>query len=857
MDLLSTVLGKSSSGIGVESTVTTTRTVKKKSSGDITDQTKISTNSPSSPSISGSSSVSTAATSTTTLTTTTPTSPTMDGSDGETPRKVSAIANGSGSGGEKRQVSFRDELDGSQSFKVPLKDDGGSYRSPSERSSSYSSKSPRSRFSSKNNHKAYSINASERSNTSLESIQSGDSKGSKESIASALSRESTGGVSLPSLGKTLMRTKKHRDPLRYYEVLKVLGDGSMGSVSKVKKRAHAVGGSARKDFVDSEQRDNSQDKCFSFGSENEGEDSGFGFPCFTLFCFPGSKSNRSDSNNSLIVVDDNGNKNSNSSGGAASAVSGITVDSNGSNGNGTDSAKKRPLSKDERINSYKGSTSRHSSMIDYETETTVVYALKSIILDRVSDSVFKKELLNEIDILKTLDHPNIVKAVETYDYKNRMYLVLELCSGGDLYARDPYDENQAKAIIRSLLDAIAYLHSKNITHRDLKYENIMFASPTTNTVKIIDFGLSKKYGNSAELMHETVGTVYTMAPEVIKGDYDQQCDVWSIGIIAFMLLSSSLPFYGKTRAHVVRRILQGKYAFKGRRWKEISPEAKAFIESLLVHDPAARPTAGDALEHEWLKEDFAIDGTQVSTAIMDQVQACIQTFASYSRMRKLALLVISYRSTDEEVGFLRRLFQQRFDKVKDGVINYPEFKEALKVYSYTEEELVAMFTGVDIDGTGTVSYSEFLAATIETHGPIEESRIAEAFDRIDGDDTGYITVKNLKFMLGQEVSEDYIDEVIDEVDLTRDHRICYDEFLSLWDDDSEEKLRQALTEVKKRRLERESVGDFDSQSTTSSSFSDDDTEFSIEEDEYAIARPGVANVFFDKQREKSVRAVWI
>ena len=105
--------------------------------------------------------------------------------------------------------------------------------------------------------------------------------------------------------------------------------------------------------------------------------------------------------------------------------------------------------------------------------------------------------------------------------------------------------------------------------------------------------------------------VYTMAPEVIKGDYDQQCDVWSIGIIAFMLLSSSLPFYGKTRAHVVRRILQGKYAFKGRRWKEISPEAKAFIESLLIQDPAARPTAGDALEDEWLKEDFAIDGTQV------------------------------------------------------------------------------------------------------------------------------------------------------------------------------------------------------------------------------------------------------
>jgi serine/threonine protein kinase len=102
-----------------------------------------------------------------------------------------------------------------------------------------------------------------------------------------------------------------------------------------------------------------------------------------------------------------------------------------------------------------------------------------------------------------------------------------------------------------------------------------------------------------------------MAPEVIKGDYDQQCDVWSVGVIAFMLLSSSLPFYGKTRAHVVRRILHGKFAFKGRRWKEISDEAKSFIESLLVQDPAERPTAAQALAHEWLQGDFAHDGTNV------------------------------------------------------------------------------------------------------------------------------------------------------------------------------------------------------------------------------------------------------
>jgi serine/threonine protein kinase len=239
-----------------------------------------------------------------------------------------------------------------------------------------------------------------------------------------------------------MRTKKHRDPLKYYEVLKVLGDGSMGSVSKVKKRDHAVGGSARKKFVESEQRDKLKNKCFNFGrgGDDDGEDGDGGlFQCFTVFCFPGIKRNdRTTSNNSLILLNEHGNTQNNSNdtrGTASSAVSGITIDSIGSSGTSSDSGKNR-ASKEERVKKYTGGHSGHSSMIDYDKDAKpVVYALKSIILDRVSDLVFKKELLNEIDILRTLDHPNIVKAVETYDYKNRMYLVLELCSGGDLYAR--------------------------------------------------------------------------------------------------------------------------------------------------------------------------------------------------------------------------------------------------------------------------------------------------------------------------------------------------------------------------------------------------------------------------------------
>lgn len=339
--------------------------------------------------------------------------------------------------------------------------------------------------------RAFSANKN-RTHTNADShrTMSDRSTGSAGSRESDLSRE-TSGTSAPSLGSRLIRTQKNRDPLRYYEVLKVLGDGSMGSVSMVKKRKSAVGGSARKSFVEEEKR----------GSAVQI------FPCLT-FCLPGFKERKKRNSDSFVtVVDDS----DNASDGVSSAFtegSGILVHrsekgggtGSGSSGTGKDETKAHSrtasavsfASQDEddnakasdrarRVSTYKKST---SSMISYGSDLSVTYALKSIILDRAMDSTFRRELLNEIAILRSIDHPNIVRAIETYEHQSRIYLVLELCSGGDLYARDPYTEGQARSITYALLDAIAYLHSKDVTHRDLKYENIMFASPTSPTVKV-------------------------------------------------------------------------------------------------------------------------------------------------------------------------------------------------------------------------------------------------------------------------------------------------------------------------------------------------------------------------------------
>lgn len=659
----------------------------------------------------------------------------------------------------------------------------------------------------------------------------------------------TGAVSLHD---NLMLAKK-KDPYKYYEVIKIMGGGSMGSVAKVKKKKSAMGGSARKAYVTEESKSKGLLGLVS---------------CLKInFCLPKQKKDGTLSmdeeptkNNGMFMDDPSTTTllssvtKSNNSGTDLSIVSGITLD--------------RDITTSDDSSRNNNKKNKRSTMVGYDCNYKVVYALKSIVMDRVSDPIFIQELQNEIKILQTLDHPNICKAIETYEFKSRMYLVLELCQGGDLYSRDPYDEHQAKYIVRSILDACSYLHRKNITHRDLKYENIMFASPTSPNVKIIDFGLSKKYGPD-EIMKQTVGTVYTMAPEVIIGNgYDQLCDVWSAGVLAFMLCSSSLPFYGKSRKVVVEKVLKGTFGFKGRRWNDISDEAKDFITTLLVHDLEDRPTCVEALDHKWFHTDsmnhpgkrvtIHRDGSMgqiVSSVVMDRVQATIQMFATYTSLKKLALYVIAHKSTVDEIGFLHQLFQNRFDTEKDGVITFEEFKAALSVYDYTEDELSQIFTACDIDGCSNIGYSEFLAATIEAHGTIEEERIAEAFDRIDSNDSGFITVANLKDFLGDEISEEFIENVIDEVDVSNDGRVDYAEFMAMWDGSFDDDLQRTLQSVGNKRMLSESAKDFG----PIEDLFDDKIMASRDDGGNTATENLELSGFgcFNEEKEKSMRGAWI
>lgn len=325
----------------------------------------------------------------------------------------------------------------------------------------------------------------------------------------------------------------------------------------------------------------------------------------------------------------------------------------------------------------------------------------------------------------------------------------------------------------------------------------MFASKDSDQVKIIDFGLSQKFA-SDEILHDQVGTVYTMAPELLAGDYNEKADVWSLGVIAFMLLSSSMPFYGKDRIHVIKRILQGRYHFKARRWTNVSSEAKQFVTECLTSEPKDRPSADEAQHSVWLQRDMKTHDEAEELEKLDMMYATMETYCKYTKLKQLALMVVAYKSTTEEIGHLRDIFHE-MDTLKNGEITLPEFKAFFhKHYDYSDEELEQMFIGIDLDGTGLVHYIEFLASTIQSHGYLEEDRLAEAFDRLDCDDSGWITVSNLSEFLGEDVPTSYLDDIIDECDLEHDHRISYDEFMALWNEDDDVKYDNAHKRIQSR-----------------------------------------------------------
>jgi len=243
-------------------------------------------------------------------------------------------------------------------------------------------------------------------------------------------------------------------------------------------------------------------------------------------------------------------------------------------------------------------------------ESKVEFAVKCLNIDIVINDQEVEQVRDEIYIMCQLEHPNVVRLEEVYESRNEIYLVMEICHGGELFTQleeQPdyhYTEQEAAKLIHQILTSVQYMHSKGIVHRDLKLENFLFSTSDPDAqLKLIDFGISKHLSKG---LTEVIGTPYTIAPEVFAGKYDELCDMWSVGVLAYLVLSGDAPFGGcdyESLPTVKDRILHGAYAFEPKcAWDSVSDEAKDLIRRLLVTDPKKRPTAREALQSEWLKQ---------------------------------------------------------------------------------------------------------------------------------------------------------------------------------------------------------------------------------------------------------------
>jgi calcium-dependent protein kinase len=311
-------------------------------------------------------------------------------------------------------------------------------------------------------------------------------------------------------------------------------------------------------------------------------------------------------------------------------------------------------------------------------KTELTRAIKAIKRKHIDGISFN----NEISILKSVDHPSIIKLFECYYDTNYYYMIEEYCSGGDLYdyirKQKFFSEKKAAHITLQLISSINHLHMKKIVHRDLKPENIVFIETYTDEIliKLIDFGTSIYL--KSEFLTQELGTIYYIAPEVFKNHYNEKADIWSIGIILYTMLCGHPPYRGSKEEDIKKKILQGKLEFSKKDFDKVSQEAIEFITQLLDYDPVKRPTAEQAMQHKWLLK--CLNSGEDNT-LDNKVAQNLMKFQSAVSLQKASLAFIANQLGQyEEIQQIKDEFD-KIDTNKDGILSKEELIEC-KIFLY-------------------------------------------------------------------------------------------------------------------------------------------------------------------------------
>ncbi|PIA48796.1 hypothetical protein AQUCO_01300018v1 [Aquilegia coerulea] len=303
-------------------------------------------------------------------------------------------------------------------------------------------------------------------------------------------------------------------------------------------------------------------------------------------------------------------------------------------------------------------------------------AVKIISKAKMTTAISIEDVRREVTILKALSgHKNLVRFHDSYEDANNVYIIMELCEGGELLDRilsrgGRYTEEDAKVIIVQILSVVAFCHLQGVVHRDLKPENFLFTTRDESApMKLIDFGLSD-FIRPDERLNDIVGSAYYVAPEVLHRSYSVEADIWSIGVITYILLCGSRPFWARTESGIFRSVLRADPNFDDSPWPSVSPEAKDFVKRFLNKDHRKRMTAAQAMTHPWLRDE----NLQVPLDIL--VYKLLKSYLRATPFKRAALKSLSKALTEDELVYLRAQFKL-LEPNRDGRISLENFRMAL------------------------------------------------------------------------------------------------------------------------------------------------------------------------------------
>ena len=468
-----------------------------------------------------------------------------------------------------------------------------------------------------------------------------------------------------------------------------------------------------------------------------------------------------------------------------------------------------------------------------KTHPETIRALKIIRKDRLIQGVDNEKLLDEIIILKNLDHPNIMKLYEFFEDQDNYYMVSEYCDQGDLYGKITklYCMNQivVKFLMEQILNAVAYLHSKGVFHGDIKLENIMLYTTTKSAdqrftiinkqitfdkklqkeidnsfkndsvvslpsskslkivnemlnyeIKLIDFGCSKIFTKRGERKSGIIGTSIYCSPEVIDDLYDEKCDEWACGVLMYLLLCGEPPFNGETEEEIFEKVKKCQYDFSPPEFKNVSENCKNLIKKLLEPKISRRIRAQDALKHPFFTESFNPDKVLTQNKDLSIIEKLPSLKVPHSQFHKaiLSYMCTNYISKDEEKK-LRAVFRY-MDYDGKSFLTKSKIEKALKDNGnlITVYKIQNIIEALDFDKNGVIEYQEYIQGLCNKNALFNEFNLKNVFTILDTDNKGYLTstdIKNFAFP-DKTVNDEAIKEYLKQFGMKIDDKLNFDDF---------------------------------------------------------------------------------